>query len=113
MSKEDYDNSSTRSDVNEEEVVVDMEGELTSALEEIDRLRIKNRKQRLLLIQFDKDSKEPDEDLVLLKVELEEEKKIEEILKQKLSEKKARYEALEQEVVKTRKEMEKFQALYN
>jgi hypothetical protein len=97
----------------EEEVVVDMEGELISALEEIDRLRIKNRKQRQLLIQFKKDSKEPDEDLVLLKVELEEANKIEEILKQQLSGKKARCEALEQEVVKTRKEMEKFQALYN
>jgi len=34
-------------------------------------------------------------------------------MKQQLSEKKARCEALEQEVVKTRKEMEKFQALYN
>jgi hypothetical protein len=66
MDKEDYDNKITRSD--EEEDVVDMEGELISALEEIDRLRIKNRKQRQLLIQFEKDSKEPDEDLVLLKV---------------------------------------------
>jgi hypothetical protein len=44
---------------------------------------------------------------------LQEAKKIEEILKQQLSEKKARFEALEQEVVKMRKEMEKFQALYN
>jgi hypothetical protein len=65
-----------------------------------------------LLIQFKKDSKEPDEDLVLLKVELEEANKIEDILKRQLSEKKERCEALE-EVVKTRKEMEKFQALYN
>jgi hypothetical protein len=48
MAKEDYDNKRTRSD--EEEAVVDMEGELISALEEIDRLRIKNRKQRQLLI---------------------------------------------------------------
>jgi hypothetical protein len=111
MAKEDYYNKITGSD--EEEVVVDMEGELISALEEIDRLRIKNRKQRQLLIQFEKDSKEPDEDLVLLKVELEEANKIEEILKQKLSKKKARCEALEKEVVKMRKEMEKFQALYN
>ena len=113
MAKENYDNKSTGSDENDEEVVVDMEGELISALEEIDRLRIKNRKQRQLLIQFEKDSKEPDEDLVLLKVELEEAKKIEEILKQQRSEKKTRCESLEQEVVKTRKEMEKFQALYN
>jgi hypothetical protein len=96
MAKEDYDNNSIGSDVNEEEVVVDMEGELISALEEIDRLRIKNRKQRQLLIQFEKDNKEPKEYLVLLKVELEEAKKIEEILKQQLLEKKARCESLEQ-----------------
>jgi hypothetical protein len=82
MAKEDYDNNNTGSDVNEEEVVVDMEGELISALEEIDRLRIKNRKQRQLLIQFEKNGKEPDKDLVLLKVELEEANKIEDILKQ-------------------------------
>jgi hypothetical protein len=44
MAKEDYDNKITGSDDNGEEVVVDMEGELISALEEIDRLRIKNKK---------------------------------------------------------------------
>jgi hypothetical protein len=82
MAKEKYDNKNTGSDENDEEVVVDMEGELISALEEIDRLRIKNRNQRQLLIQFEKHSQEPSEDLVLLKVELEEAKKIEEILKQ-------------------------------
>ena len=103
MAKEDYDNKITGSDENDEEDVVDMEGELISALEEIDRLRIKNRKQRQLLIQLEKDSQELGEDLVLLKVELEEAKKIEEILKQQPSEKKTRCESLEQEVVKTRK----------
>jgi hypothetical protein len=82
MAKEDYDNKITGSEANEEEVVVDMEGELISALEEIDRLRIKNRKQKQLLIQFVKYSKQPDEDFSLLKVELEEAKKIEDILKQ-------------------------------
>jgi hypothetical protein len=50
MAKENYDNDNTGSEVNEEEVVVDMEGELISALEYIDKLRIKNRKQRQLLI---------------------------------------------------------------
>jgi hypothetical protein len=109
MAKGDYDNKSTGSEANEEEVVVDMKGELISALE---RLKIKNRKQKQLLIQFKKDSKRPDEDFALLKVELEEAKKIEDILKQQLSEKKARYKALE-EVVKTRKELERFQALYH
>jgi hypothetical protein len=93
--------------------VVDLEGEVISALEELDRLRIKMRKQKQLLIQFNKGSKEPDEDFALLKVELEEAKKIKDILKQQLSEKKERCEALEEELVKTRNEMEKFQALYH
>jgi hypothetical protein len=64
------------------------------------------------LIQFKKDNKKPDEEFSLLKVELEEAKKIEDIMKQQLSEKKERCEALVEEVVKTRKEMEKFKALY-
>jgi hypothetical protein len=46
MAKEDYVNQNTGSDVNDEEVVVDMEGELISALEEIDRLRLEKRKQK-------------------------------------------------------------------
>jgi hypothetical protein len=66
-----------------------------------------------LLIQFEKESTKPDEDFALLKVELEEAKKIEDILKQQLSEKKVRCEALEEEIVKTRKEMEKFKGLYH
>jgi hypothetical protein len=55
----------------------------------------------------------PDENFYLLKVELEEAKKIEDILKQQFSEKKMRCEALEEEIVKTRKEMEKFKGLYH
>jgi len=113
MAKENYDNKSTGSDENDEESMVDMEGELINALEEIDRLRIKNKKKKQLLIQFEKDSKQPDEDFALLKVELEEARKIEDILKHQLSEKRVRPEAMEEDVVKTRKEMEKFQALYN
>jgi hypothetical protein len=50
MAKEDYDNKIIGNKSNEEEAVVDLEGELISALEEIDRLRIKNRKQKQLLI---------------------------------------------------------------
>jgi hypothetical protein len=113
MAKEDHDNKSTGSDDNEEEAVVDLEGELINALEEIDRLRSKNKKLKQLLTQFEKDSKKLDEDFALLKVELEEAKKIEDILKQQLSEKKLRCEALEEEIVKTRKEMEKFKGLYH
>jgi hypothetical protein len=54
-------------------------------------------------MHFKMNGKKPDEEFSLLKVELEEAKKIEEILKQ--LEKKARCEALEEEIVKTRKEM--------
>ena len=110
MAKEDHDNEGTSSDDNEEEAVVDLEGELISALEEIDRLRSKNRKLKQVLTQFEK---EPDQECALLKVELEESKKIEDILKQQLSEKKIRCEALEEEIVKTRKEMEKFKGPYH
>jgi hypothetical protein len=66
-----------------------------------------------LLTQFEKNNKKPDEDFALLKVELEEAKKIEDILKQQLPEKKVRCEDLEEEIVKTRKEMEKFKGLYH
>jgi hypothetical protein len=99
MDKEDYDNKITGSEANEEEAMVDMEGELISSLEEIDRLKIKNKKKKQLLIQFVKDSKQPDEDFALLKVELEEAKKIKDILKQQLSERKARCKSLEEEVM--------------
>jgi hypothetical protein len=46
-------------------------------------------------MQFKINGKKPDEDFSLLKVELEEAKKIEDILKQQLSEKKARCKSLE------------------
>jgi hypothetical protein len=57
MDKEDYDNNNTGSNANEEEAVVDLEGELISALEEIDRLIIKKRKLKQLLLQFMKGGK--------------------------------------------------------
>jgi hypothetical protein len=46
MDKEDYDNEITGSDFNNEEVVFDLEGEMISALEEIDKLRLKKRKKK-------------------------------------------------------------------
>jgi hypothetical protein len=53
-----------------------MEGELINALEEIDRLRCKKRKQKQWLMQFKMNAEKPDEKFALLKVELEETKKI-------------------------------------
>jgi septal ring factor EnvC (AmiA/AmiB activator) len=64
-------------------------------------------------MQFKMNGEKPDENFALLEVELEEANKIEDILKQQLSEKKGRCEALEEEIVKTEKEMEKFKALYH
>jgi hypothetical protein len=56
--------------------VVGLEGELIISLEETARRRSKKKKKRQLLIQFEKDNKEPDEYFSLLKVELEEANKI-------------------------------------
>jgi FtsZ-binding cell division protein ZapB len=94
---------------NDMDAEVDMEGELTCALEEINRLRIKKRKQKQLLIQYETNTI----DIPLLKLELEEAKKIEEVLKQQLAEGRSRCEHLEEEVVTVKKELEKYQAWYN
>jgi hypothetical protein len=106
MAMGDFDDEHIGGEMDDEEAVVDMEGELISALEEIERLRCKKRKQKQLLMQFKMNGEKPNENFSLLKVDLEEAKKIEDILKQHLSEKKARCEALEEEIAKTRKEME-------
>ena len=62
MVKEDYDNKITGSDVNDEEDVVDMEGELISSLEEIDTIKFKKRKQKKMLMHFEKNGKKHDEE---------------------------------------------------
>ena len=50
MAIDDFGNEYIRSELNEEESMVDMEGELINALEEIDRLRLKKRKHKHLLL---------------------------------------------------------------
>jgi hypothetical protein len=64
----DLNDEYTGGDMNDEEVVVDMEGELICSLEYIDRLRLKKRKQKQLLLQFENNGKEPSEEFFLLKV---------------------------------------------
>ena len=54
-------------------------------------------------MQYEKNGKEPSKDISLLKLELEEAKKLEDILKQQLTEGKERCEALEEEVMTARK----------
>jgi hypothetical protein len=82
MAMGDLNDENTGGEMDDEEAVVDMEGKLISALEEIDRLRCKKRKQKQLLMQFKMNGEKLDENFSLLKVELEEAKKIEDILKQ-------------------------------
>ena len=63
----------------EEEGEIDLEGELRSALEEIDRLKLKCRKQKDILLKYLREEQNS-EVLMHLKVELEEAKKIEDML---------------------------------
>jgi hypothetical protein len=74
------------------EYVVYIEGELVSVREEIDRLREKKRKQKQLLLRYEKKCNETSEEIALLKVNLEESKRIEDILKQQLKEAKTKGE---------------------
>jgi hypothetical protein len=76
MALGDLDDEHTGGEMDDEEAMVDMQGELISALEEIDRPRCKKRKQKQLLKQFKMNGEKPDGKFYLLKVELEEEKKI-------------------------------------
>ena len=57
MAIDDIGNECIGSYLSEEEAMVDMEGELTSAQEEIDRLILKKRKQKQLLVQYEKNGK--------------------------------------------------------
>ena len=102
-----------QSDMNQEEAEVDLEGELICALEEIDRLKQKKRKQKELLRKYEKYELGYNDILISLKIKLEEAKRIEDILKQQLSEKIKECEELETKVVSVRKELEKVQALYH
>ena len=70
----------------EEEGEVDLEGELRSALEEIDRLKLKCRKQKEILLKYVREEKNS-EVLMQLKVELEEAKNIEEMLLKQIKDK--------------------------
>ena len=89
----------------EEEGEVDLEGELRSALEEIDRLKLKCRKQKDILLKYVREEQNS-EILIQLKVELEESKKVEDILLKKIKDKVQEQEKLEEEVVRLRKKLE-------
>ena len=92
----------------EEEGEVDLEGELRSALEEIDRLKLKYKKQKDILLKYVREEQNS-EVLMQLKVELEEAKKIEDMLLQQIKDKTREQEKLEEEVVCLRKKLENAQ----
>ena len=79
----------------EEEGEVDLEGELRSALEEIERLKLKCRKQKEILLKCVKEEQNS-EVLMQLKVKLEEAKKIEDMLLQQIKDKTREQEKLEE-----------------
>ena len=70
----------------EEEGEVDLQGELRSALEEIERLKLKCRKQKDILLKCVKEVPNS-KDLIQLKVELEEAKNVEDILLKQIKDK--------------------------
>lgn len=85
----------------DEEGEVDIEGEMVSALYEIERLRKKNKTQK------ESPMKEKVEDVEPLLEQLEEGKKIQETLNQQLNEKVQVCVKLEGKIVLLRKELEK------
>ena len=92
----------------EEEGELDLEGELRSSLEEIDRLKLKCRKHKDILLKYVKEVPNS-EDVIQLKLELEEAKKVEDILLKKIKDKHQEQEKLEEEVVCLRKKLENTQ----
>jgi len=70
MAIDNPDNEDTRSELNDEKDEVDLEGKIVSELEEIDRLRLKKRKQKKLLINYVKNCCELSEAFISLRVEL-------------------------------------------
>jgi hypothetical protein len=67
----------TGSDFIDCEEKLDLEGELVITMEEIERLREKKRKEKKLLLRYEKTCKEPSEEINMFKVKLEESKNIE------------------------------------
>ena len=70
----------------EEEGEVNLEEELVSALQEIDRIKLKSKKEKEILMKYEKI--EPDSGyLIKLKIELQESRKMEDILRREIKEK--------------------------
>jgi hypothetical protein len=110
---EENEDNQKENQISEEEDIdgeVNLEAELISALEEIDRLREENIKQKKQLQKHEKkdhDLEETKKTIIILKTQLEEAKRIEEVVRSQLKEKEENCEKLEAEIVSLRKELEK------
>jgi hypothetical protein len=101
---------STEEDNPDKEAEVDFEAEFFSAIEEIDRLEERNRKKKKELQKYKEkeyDVEEIEKTIITLKVQIEEGKKIEEVLKSQLKERENICNSLESEIVYLRRELER------
>jgi hypothetical protein len=107
MALEQHKSDQEKTNTEECEVVVDMEGELIVALEKISRLEIKNRLRKEQLQVCKEKDNEVSEEIVILKIQLQEAKRREEILINQIKEKENICDKLEAEIVALRKDLEK------
>lgn len=96
----------------EEEGEVDLMGELINALDETERLKLKNRKEKETILKYEKEESNS-EDIMKLKVVLEEEKNLEDILLQQIKVEKEECEKIEEETACLKKKLEKVQTELN
>jgi chromosome segregation ATPase len=112
------DNNYENEEIPEVEGEVDLEGELISALEELRRYRRKNKSLKEQLLDYKEEQKSREEEvsksikkteqiIVDLKTQLQEAKRIEEILSKRLNDKEQNCEKLEAEIVLLRRKLEK------
>jgi chromosome segregation ATPase len=84
-----------------------LEGEIISSLEEISRLKKKNRLRKEQLLFYKEKLKEISEDIVILKIHLEEAKRREEIFMNQIKGKENIYDKLVEEIVSLKNDLKK------
>ena len=92
-----------------EEIIVEEKTKLDTALTKIERLKNENKDLKTLVQICDEREYEDKEEIVGLKAQLEEARKVEDTLLQKMREKSLECGRLEEEVVSLRKKLEKSQ----
>ena len=111
--KEDVQSNEVPASVNgsksHEEIAVEEKAKLDTALTEIEKLKNENKDLKRLLQICDEKEYEDREEIIGLKTQLEEAKKVEDTLLQQMREKSQECERMEEEVVSLRKNLEKSQ----